>query len=157
HSDDRVNPPKPDREPVARAVKEEPAKEKDVQKVIGFRKLNLNADDIADVTGVNIYKFKVNIAKGQKFRVLIREFNEKGAEPRILFRHGGFRNQTKEETVVGISFTRRDGKFEGVLLYQEKDALFRFNCEGCCPGGIATFVPIPLADVPGTEKLLYVA
>jgi RNA polymerase sigma factor (sigma-70 family) len=120
-----------------------------------FQKLKLDADDLAEVTGVNIYKFQVNIPKGQRFRVVLREVKEKDAEPHVLHQYS-FLKETADPLVIQVAFLRRDQKLAGALLSGEKDAEYRVVCAGCSPSGIVTIVPIPLADVPPTRKTLFV-
>src|SRR5262249_46375161 len=51
---------------------------------------------------------------------------------------------------------RRDGKLEGVLLGQDRDATFRVSCPGCTPSGWATIIENPLHSLPLEDKLLVV-
>jgi hypothetical protein len=121
-----------------------------------FQKLKLDADDLADITGVNIYKFQLNIAKGERFRVVLREVKEKDAEPRVLHQFP-FVKESDAPTIIRVGFLRMDRKLAGFLLSEEKQAEYRVDCSGCSPGGFATIVPLPLADVPPTRKTLYVS
>jgi len=120
-----------------------------------FERLKLDADDLADATGVNIYKFQVNVPKGQRFRVILREVPD-NAVPRVLHKHS-FLNETDGPTVIRVAFLRRDRQLAGVFLTGEKDAEYRVDCPGCDPSGIATIVTVPLADLPGTRKILFVS
>lgn len=120
-----------------------------------FQKLKLDADDLANVTGVNVYKFQVNIPKGQKFRVVLRELKEKGAEPRVLHQFP-FLKESDGPSVIRIAFLRRDRKLAGVLLSEEKDAEYGIECSGCSPSGMSTIVSTPLADLMPTRKTLYI-
>jgi hypothetical protein len=38
---------------------------------VRFQRIGLSADDLAEVTGLNIYKFRADLAKGQRFRVVL--------------------------------------------------------------------------------------
>jgi hypothetical protein len=120
-----------------------------------FQKQKLDANDLAEVFGVNVYKFQVNMPKGQKFQVILRELKEKGAEPKVLYLHS-FLKESDGPTVIRTTFLRRDGKFEGVLLSEEKDAQYGIQCSGCSPGGVGSIAPMPLANLPGTHKILSV-
>lgn len=122
----------------------------------GFQKLKLEADDLAEITGVNIYKFQLNIPKGQRFRVVLREVKEKDAEPRVLHQFA-FVKESDAPTVIRVGFLRMDRKLAGFLLSEEKQAEYRIDCSDCTPGGIATIVPQPLAEVPPTRKTLFVS
>lgn len=121
-----------------------------------FRKLKLDADDLAEVTGVNVYKFQVAMPKGQHFRVVLREVREGGAEPRVLHQFP-FVKDSDTPTTVRVGFLRSDRKRAGFLLSEEKEAEYRVDCPGCSPPGFATIVSQPLADVPPTRKTLIVS
>jgi hypothetical protein len=121
-----------------------------------FHKLKLDADDLAEVTGVNVYKFQVAMPKGQHFRVVFREVREDGAEPRVLHQFP-FVKDSDTPTTVRVGFLRSDRKLAGFLLSEEKQAEYRVDCPGCSPPGFATIVSQPLADVPPTRKTLFVS
>ena len=121
-----------------------------------FQHLKLEADDLAQVTGVNVYKFRVAMPRGQRFRVALREVRAEGAEPRVLHQQP-FVKGSDEPVTVRVGFLRADRKLAGFLLSEEKEAEYRVDCSGCTPGGFATVVPLPLADVPPTGKTLMVS
>jgi hypothetical protein len=49
-----------------------------------FKRANLTADDLADMAGINVYRFQLAVAKKQSFRVTYREADSKEAQPREL-------------------------------------------------------------------------
>jgi RNA polymerase sigma factor (sigma-70 family) len=122
---------------------------------VAFQRSPLDADDIIAVTGLNIYKFNLDIPKGQRFELRFSELPAKDAptkgERRFIFQ------KVKDGLLtLRVSFLRRDRQLHGVLLSQEKDAEFDVACEGCSPSGTGTIVPMPLLDVPPTQKSLVV-
>jgi len=136
----------------AAIVKDSPMKEAPGS-VIGLQKLKPDFDDFIRATYLDLYKFQIPIAKGQKFRILWREYDGKSDEAR-----GGqefnYEKTTDKPTIVRVSFLRQDGKLEGVLLSEEKSAWFRLECEGCNLPGLVTIVSLPLR---GVDKILYTA
>jgi len=121
-----------------------------------FNILALDANDLADALSLNIYKFKIDIAKGQKFNVILRERDDKDAEPRELKRFSFQRDEGEGPTILRVDFTRKDGMIGGVLLTEEKEAVFRVTCPDCTPTGIVSIVPVPLSEAKPTEKILMV-
>src|SRR3990172_9951551 len=71
-----------------------------------LQRLRLDADDLADVTGLNVYKFQVDMPKGQRFWLVLREFREKDREPRVLHRYS-FRKDDEAPVVLRLAFLRR--------------------------------------------------
>jgi hypothetical protein len=128
---------------------------KAVERPIPFQQIPLTADDIIAETGLNVYNFRLQIPKGQKFELRLRELPAKDA-PEKGQRRFIFEKVTDGPLTARLSFLRRDRQLRGVLLSQEEDAEFRVTCEGCSPTGLATIVPNPLYEVPPTEKTLMV-
>ena len=120
-----------------------------------FRKLSLDADDLADLTFLDIYKFQIDMPKGQVFNVILREVNTpKGA---VRWEQSfEFRQQESGPTTLRIAFLRTDRKLASFLMSNEKEAEFRVDCSGSTKRGITTIVSLPLADVPATQRLLMV-
>jgi RNA polymerase sigma factor (sigma-70 family) len=140
-----------ERPPVA---KEQPNR-KAAPPLTPFRLMPRTADDLAEVTGLNVYKYRLDLPKGQRFRILWEAFPKKGAPERWLWHHD-FEKKEEGPLVLRVSFLRRDRKMQGVLLSQEKEAEFRLDCPGCHPPGLATIVSKPLADSPQDGQLLVV-
>ena len=123
--------------------------------LFSFDRLALNADDLAEATGLNIYKFRLDIPKGQRFRVILREWRTENAAPKSL---GNWVFEREEEgpTTLRVGFLPRDGRAASVLLSNEEWVQFRIDCEGCDPRGIATLVRVPLSGIPATKKMLVI-
>ncbi len=121
-----------------------------------FEKLNLSADDLIAATGLNIYKFRVHVPDGKKFRVVLRERSDKDAPAKVIHQYAFQKDEKATLVVMRVSFLRRDRKLAGVLLSQEDEAEYRIDCSDCSPGGIATIVSLPLGHVRPTEKVLFV-
>jgi hypothetical protein len=120
---------------------------------IPFRMVGLSADDLVAVSGLDLYKYQVDMPKGQRFRVMIRELKSEDSPARVLYVFP-FQKTEDGPTTFRVCFLRRDHTLQGVLLSQEKDAEFRFDCPGCTPSGIATFVELPLGSIEPTRKTL---
>jgi RNA polymerase sigma factor (sigma-70 family) len=140
---------------VRQALAEKPDAPVVAERPVAFRAAQVSADDIIEVTGLNVYKFRLDIPKGEKFRVMLRELADKDAGARALHQFD-FTREAEGPMTLRVSFLRRDGRLEGVLLDEAKQATYRVDCEGCSPPGIATIVQNPLAAVPPTEKVLSV-
>ena len=54
---------------------------------ISFRKLALSTDDLVDATGLDIYKFRIDVAKGEQFRVVLRSQESKESPAREIVSH----------------------------------------------------------------------
>jgi len=113
---------------------------------IPFQRLDLNVTDLVAAAHLNIYKYRLRLQPGQRFKVILREQRSADAGPRILFEHSFVRDDAPDAT-MRISFLRRDNKFAGVLLSGEKDAHLDIWCEGCTSNGLGTIVPVPLSDI----------
>jgi hypothetical protein len=136
-----------------------PAKEPDRPKpdpqAVPFRQTAVTVNDLLAETGLNMYKFRLGLKKGDRFQVLLQTFQAEGNVPRELFHH--------DFAVVGegapellVSLLRLDGKLESVLLREEKEATLRLNAPGCSPGGLATIVPNPAGVVALDRRMLMV-
>jgi RNA polymerase sigma factor (sigma-70 family) len=121
-----------------------------------FNTLALDANDLADALSLNIYKFKIDIAKGQKFNVILREQDDKDAEPKVLFGFTFRRNEGEGPTILRVDFTRTDKTAGGVLLSEDKQAQLRVSCPDCTPTSFVTIVTMPLSGVKTTEKGFFV-
>jgi RNA polymerase sigma factor (sigma-70 family) len=89
------------------------------ERPVTFRKSQVSADDILAVTGLDLYKFQLEIPKGEKFKVALSRLASKDAEAKVLFHH----DLTRQEDgafALRVSFRRPDRKMAGVLLSQEK-------------------------------------
>ncbi len=139
----------------SQAEDQQAEKPKQAQEALPFQRTPLSADDLAAVTGLNVYKFRLEMPKGERFTVMVREFPAKDAEAKVL------QSQNLEKTrdgpmILRVSFLRLDRKLDGVLLKQEERAEYGVECEACDPSGFFTVIQNPLFQVPGTEKILWV-
>ncbi len=148
-----------DRKVVAR--KPEPPQAKpiagpDGQDYISFLRLGLSTDDLVEATGLDIYKFRIDVAKGEKFRVLLRSQESKESPARELVDFSFEKVSDGSGAVIGVSFLRRDRKLSGFLLSEEGDGEYRLKCAGCKQGGLVTIVKHPIASVDPTHRGLLV-
>ena len=115
---------------------------------------SLDAEDIRDVTGLDVYKFQLTIPKGQKFHVALRRKGDHPSE-RQWNSPGVVHEQERDgPTTVRVSFLREDGRLAPFFLGDCKAAVYRVQCEGGASGGWVTTVGQPLADLPG-RRLVY--
>ena len=114
--------------------------------VIPFQRVGLNADDLAECTSLDIYKFRVDLAKGRRFRVVLRWRQDAKSTPR---ESSGvpFEATRDEPTTIRVSFLRSDRKLQGFLLSNEPEAEYRVTCSGGATGGFVTMIENPLGDI----------
>ncbi len=125
------------------------------QDSISFRKLALSTDDLVDATGLNIYKFRIDVAKGARFRVVLRSQESKELPAREIVGLS-FEKTSEEPAIIGVSFLRLDRKLSGFLMSTEDRAEYRLSCSQCKPGGIAAFVDNPLGAIDSTRRTMLV-
>jgi hypothetical protein len=116
---------------------------------VAFRRIDPTVRDLLEVTGLNVFKFRLEMKKGERFRLMLQEFPARGQGPRHLHHFDYAVDQEAPE--LRVSFLRRDGKLGGVLLSPDKEAEYRVSCPGCKPPGIGTIVPNPLHAVEGQK------
>jgi RNA polymerase sigma factor (sigma-70 family) len=120
---------------------------------IPFQKVALSTDDLVEATGLDVYKFRIDVPKGERFRLALRMQETKEARAKLL--HAFLFEKTSEEpAIVCVSFLRMDRKLSGFLMSSEPQAEFRLSCSHCKPGGIATIVPNPLGNLDPTHRSL---
>jgi hypothetical protein len=117
---------------------------------VALRKIAIDADDIREAAGLNIFKFELDMPKDRRFHLVLRERKE-SSPWRELYRFP-FVKSEEGRTTFRVSFMRRDGRFEGVLLSDAPDAEFRVASPGCSPAGIATIVQNPLRELPTSRR-----
>jgi RNA polymerase sigma factor (sigma-70 family) len=123
--------------------------------LIAFKKTSLTIDELIAATGLNIYKFQLDLPKGQKFRLAVTEFPSKEADPRQLWSFD-FQKTTDGSVTLHLTFLPTDGKLHGVLMGKEKWVDFRVSCDGCVPSGIGSTIPNPGAAIPADGQLFAV-
>jgi RNA polymerase sigma factor (sigma-70 family) len=138
--------------PPAAKPKDQPAP---APAIIAFKKTSLTIDELIAATGLNIYKFQLDMAKGQKFRVAVTKFPSKEADPQEL-KSFEFQKTTDGPMMLHITFLPLDGKLHGVLMGKEEEVDFRVSCDGCDPSGWGTIIPNPGAEIPADGQLFAV-
>jgi RNA polymerase sigma factor (sigma-70 family) len=118
-----------------------------------FHKVALGTDDLVDATGLDIYKFQIDLKKGQRFRVVLRVLESKDTPARQRVAHE-FQKTGDGATTIRVSFLRTDRKLQGFLLSNEAQAEYRLGCSECTPTGLATIVENPLGDRDPTRRSL---
>ncbi len=150
---------KPSAEPATRKVagpaQAKPNADPDHQDAISFQKLALSTDDLVEATGLDVYKFRIDVAKGEKFRVVLR-YEERKDYPAHEILGFSFEKTSDEPVILGVSFLRPDRKLAGCLMSSEKQAEYRLSCSQCKPGGIATFLNNPLGTVEPSRRTVLV-
>ena len=122
--------------------------------MFAFEKVGLSADDLVEAAGLDIYKFRVDLKRGERFKVEYRACESKDSASREIVSHP-FQVTEEGPTIIRLSFLRRDGKLSGFLLSNEPDAFYRLIVSGGAQGGISTIVDNPLKiDVTGRRGLL---
>ena len=81
--------------------------------VISFQRLDLNITDLVAAAHLNIYKYRLRLQPGQRFKVILREHRSADTGPRILFEHSFVRDDAPD-AIMRFSFLRRDDKFAAV-------------------------------------------
>jgi RNA polymerase sigma factor (sigma-70 family) len=147
-----AGPPKAQKTPQPKASASPEGKVRDA---ISFLKLALSTDDLVEATGLDMYKFRIDVAKGQRFKVVLRSQDSKDAPERELVSYS-FEKTTDQPAIVGVSFLRRDRKLSGFLMSNEALAEYRLSCSGCVPGGLNTFVKNPLGALDSTQRTMLV-
>ena len=122
---------------------------------VSFQRIELSADDLADATGLDIYKFRVDLAKGRRFRVVFRMRHDEKSPARESVGIP-FQTTKDEPTTIRVSFLRTDRTLQGFLLSTELRAEYRVNYSGGASGGFVTIIKNPLGDIDPTLRGLVV-
>jgi hypothetical protein len=118
---------------------------------VSFQRTGLSADDLVDATGLDIYKFRVVLAKGRRFRVVLRIRQDEKSPTRESVGIP-FQTTRDEPTSIRVSFLRMDRKLQGFLLSTEPEAEYRVNCSEGATGGFVTVIKNPLGDIAPTLR-----
>ena len=137
------------------APQAKPNPDPDTRDAISFQKLALSTDDLVEATGLDVYKFRIDIRKGEKFRVVLRSQERKETPSHEIIGYS-FEKTSDDPATIGVSFLRLDRKLSGFLLSNEAQAEYRLSCSHCKPGGLATFVNNPLGFVDSTRRTILV-
>ena len=119
-----------------------------------LERLPLTADDIAGVTGLNLYKFRVAMEPATAFSIDISVQDTPDAKPRIVSRYAFTADDDAEAVELRLSFLPMDDSLRGVLLSQDEEVTYRINGTNCSPSGLATVIALPLREIPGTRETL---
>ncbi len=111
--------------------------------------------DIADLTGLDVYKYEVELKRGDKVRATLEEQRELGAKPsnHLNVEATASRDGT---AVLSVAFLRQDRKLASVLLSNEEEMTFRITWSGVASRGLNGIIEPPLHDVPLSQKSLQV-
>ncbi len=139
----------------SQAPQAKPDAETNHQDAISFQKLPLSTDDLVEATGLDVYKFRIDVANGKKFRVVLR-YVERKDYPAHEILGFSFEKTSDEPVTVGVSFLRPDRKLAACLMSSEREAEYRLSCTHCKQGGIATFVNNPLGTVEPSRRTVLV-
>lgn len=135
---------------IAAKIKNEDAP---VSDAIAYLKVAVNTDDILEATGLGIYKFHLNVPKGERFQLSMTSYKSKEDRPADLS-HWDFTSNQDKAITLRVSFMRLDKRLGNALLSDDKEVEYRISCEGTTHLGYATVIANPLAD--HREKTLYV-
>jgi beta-lactamase regulating signal transducer with metallopeptidase domain len=108
----------------------------------------------AEEPGARAVRFSVDVPKGLRFRVTLREVSS-----RIVARGNFvFENERDQPALVEIRFEYlfeyQGDKSRDVLLSEEKLLQFEAEGEGCYPPGVTTIAGVPLGNLARPEKKL---
>lgn len=143
-----ADPPKPPDPPPAEAKKPAAAD----KPAFAFDATGLTVGDLVDALRLDIFKYEVAIPKGRRFAVVLRELDAPDAAPRELKRFAFERVAADGRTTIRVDFTRFDGLAGPALLTEQETIGIGVSCDGCDPGGVGSFVPVPLGSVKLTER-----
>ena len=145
----------PENRTVTAAPRAKASADPESREAISFQKLALSTEDLIEATGLNIYKFRIDIAKGERFRIVLRSQESKDSERREILGFS-FEKTSEDPVIIGVSFLRLDRKLSGFLLSTEDRAEYRLSCSNCKPGGLATYVNNPLGTLDSARRTFYV-
>jgi hypothetical protein len=118
---------------------------------VTFERTELSADDLVDATGLDIYKFRADLVKGRRFRVVLRIRQDEKSPTRESV-GVPFEIKRDEPTTIRVSFLRTDRTLQGFLLSTEPEAEYRVNYSGGASGGFVTIIKNPLGDIDPTLR-----
>lgn len=137
----------------ASSVSTQSAAPKKAKPTPSIQKVNVSAQDLADVLSLNVYKFRMDLPKGQKFRLLIREFSIKGAVPKQHSAYDIEKSSDKPAT-LRVAFIRDDRLTGSAIFSRDEWMQYRVESTGCKPHPVGTMVHVPLVYLEPTRKTL---
>jgi len=117
------------------------------------KRVRVDGTDITAMTGLDIYKYEVQLRKGQKVKITLDVQMEESAEPVNYITHEETASKDGQATLTA-SFLRQDRKLASVFLSEEQKMEFRIQFEGAANGGLSGFIKNPLGWIPLGEKAL---
>jgi hypothetical protein len=120
-----------------------------------IKSVRVDGTDIAAMTGLDIYKYEIQLGKGQKARVTLDVQMEENAEPVNYIAQEVTAAKDGIATLTA-SFLRSDRKLASVFLSEEERMEFRLQWDGAASGGLSGYIKNPLGWIPLGEKALTV-
>jgi len=133
-------PPPPVAAPAPASAPPEPA-----EAAFALQKAAIDVQDLIEVSGIHLWKYRVEGPAGKRFRVVFRELTAADAPPRVL-ESQAFRKMGDGPVTLRIQIRKPDGSFGGVLLGRDEWAALATFCQGCEPGGIDSTIRLPFRD-----------
>lgn len=116
----------------------------------------VKVDELREFLGLDLYKYVVRKqAVGDKFDVVLRQFDVADAKPREFFRksYTVLRTDRPSDVPFTICFLKKDQTIGSALLSNDEEIILRIQSAHCRPGGMTTTtITLPLANVK--QKIL---
>lgn len=121
-----------------------------------FDRVDIPSDYVRRITGLNIYKFEVDLPESKRFRLILRELRADDEPARVLVSHEFEKRDNRNDKVtIVVSFLREDGILQGVLDTQEERGELRVETSGVMPVTATIGFEMPLRDIPrGVKKVV---
>ena len=87
---------------------------------LDLKPVRVDASDINKVTGLDIYKYEVELRKGQKVRVSFDLQNDENSEPRAFILREVMAQKDGRATLLA-GFVRENKNLDSVLLSDDKE------------------------------------
>lgn len=113
----------------------------------------VDGSDIAEASGLDVYKWQVQLHKGQKVRLTLDVQSEMGAKPTNYLSREVIASSDGEATILA-SFLREDRKLASLFLSEDKRMDFRILWKGSANDGLTGFIKTPLGEIPLGQKAL---
>lgn len=120
-----------------------------------FEQLAANASDLQDALDLNIFKFRLSIAKGASFRLVVRDVLAENGKNVIHFEQE-FEVEGDTGVTLRLFFRRLDNKPGSALTSSDSTADLFVDCKTCNPSGMIATTRLPLREVVPTERSLYI-
>jgi hypothetical protein len=120
-----------------------PAMAEDTLPVAGAE---ISVNELAAMTGLDIYKCRVYVKKGERLRGVLYLKKDEASEPMEALKLESEARSDGEASFLA-SFLREDGKLASLFLSNEPKMYARFRWTGAASGGLTGYVDAPLADI----------